>query len=127
MKRILTELKTICDLSVKYLLNSWPQLHKMRYENVSIAKKLLEKYNFTKIQLENCPEILLVDVDNLIEGIEAINNIPELKILIDHPLILQIVLTKDGISNRIHYLKYLGYASNFTIKILGSSLNKFDT
>lgn len=99
----------------------------MRYKNVEIAKYLLELHNFTKDHIENCPQILLLETSCLIEGLDAIKNTPELQILIEHPSALQILLAKEGISRRVDYLRYLNSQAAFTVKVLGSSLTKFES
>ncbi|XP_063993535.1 transcription termination factor 5, mitochondrial isoform X2 [Diachasmimorpha longicaudata] len=125
LRKILTDIPEICGVSTKQLLKNHPSLLKMKYQNVFHVKEQLEDLGITAEQVLNVPQILMANSASVDIGVETIKTTPELKILIHHPNLLQILLTKDGIQQRIAYLRYLR-VNGITVSTLGRSKTNFD-
>uniref|UniRef100_A0A0C9RB16 Uncharacterized protein n=1 Tax=Fopius arisanus TaxID=64838 RepID=A0A0C9RB16_9HYME len=125
LQKILTHLPDICGVSVKELLKNNLPLLRMTYKSLCLAKFALEDFGVTSEQLLETPKVLLVNSDSLEVGLETISTTPELKILIDHPRLLRILLTKDGVQRRLDYLRYLSI-NHVTVAALGRTKVEFD-
>ncbi|XP_057328256.1 transcription termination factor 5, mitochondrial isoform X2 [Microplitis mediator] len=125
MKKILENIDSVCGIPIIKLYRSAPTLFQIKYDDLLAAKKILEHYQFSQIQLENCYEVLLLEKKSLESGLKIIIETPELRILMNHPKILQILLMKNKIRQRMAYLNYLK-VKDITVSALIKSNHTFE-
>ncbi|XP_044581413.1 transcription termination factor 5, mitochondrial isoform X2 [Cotesia glomerata] len=125
INKILENIDSICGIPIRKLFLFWPRLSKAKYDGLLAVKKHLEQHQFTQIQLENCCKVLLLEEKKLESGLQVILNTPELKVLINHPNVLHIILIKNRIEQRLEYLNYLKI-KDVTVNVLLKTNDSFD-
>ncbi|XP_014297000.1 transcription termination factor 5, mitochondrial isoform X2 [Microplitis demolitor] len=125
MKKILENIDSVCGIPMRKLYHSAPILFQIKYDDLLNAKQILEQYQFSEIQLENCYEVLLLERKYLESGLKIVIDTPELRILMNHPKILQILLMRNKIRQKIAYLHYLK-VKDITVSALIKSNHTFE-